>query len=215
MELGCGTGLTGLVICSTSSPHKYIFTDCHERVLEAIQGNLSLNGFAPSCKASETEKTLSSLISDTSAVAKSNINKSVGEALLRKIDVSSLNATGENYDNMENDQTPTSMSNSGVLGLETGLLMSGGMSCMSCDADYSESDGNCNQISIATDFISYFSRRSAQNFQHLNEDCGHHSGSVQVGVCKLDWNTLKRSDLETLSPGIILAAGMLILINKV
>ena len=43
----------------------------------------------------------------------------------------------------------------------------------------------------------------------LNKDCGRHSGSVQVEVCKLEWETFTKSDLKTFSDiDIILAAGM-------
>ncbi|XP_069502219.1 protein-lysine N-methyltransferase EEF2KMT isoform X2 [Ambystoma mexicanum] len=45
LELGSGIGLTGLVICKTAHPKKYIFSDCHEEVLQQLTRNIKLNGF--------------------------------------------------------------------------------------------------------------------------------------------------------------------------
>ncbi|XP_030069474.1 protein-lysine N-methyltransferase EEF2KMT isoform X2 [Microcaecilia unicolor] len=45
LELGSGIGLTGLAICKTSTPKKYIFSDCHELVLQQLRKNIHLNGF--------------------------------------------------------------------------------------------------------------------------------------------------------------------------
>ncbi|XP_012587441.1 PREDICTED: protein-lysine N-methyltransferase EEF2KMT isoform X2 [Condylura cristata] len=46
LELGSGTGLTGLAICKTCRPRAYIFSDCHSRVLEQLRGNVLLNGLS-------------------------------------------------------------------------------------------------------------------------------------------------------------------------
>ncbi|XP_037363538.1 protein-lysine N-methyltransferase EEF2KMT isoform X2 [Talpa occidentalis] len=46
LELGSGAGLTGLAICKTCHPSAYIFSDCHSRVLEQLQGNVLLNGLS-------------------------------------------------------------------------------------------------------------------------------------------------------------------------
>ncbi|XP_064334288.1 protein-lysine N-methyltransferase EEF2KMT isoform X2 [Camelus dromedarius] len=46
LELGSGAGLTGLAICKTCRPRAYIFSDCHSRVLEQLQGNVLLNGLS-------------------------------------------------------------------------------------------------------------------------------------------------------------------------
>ncbi|KAB0381485.1 hypothetical protein FD755_003402 [Muntiacus reevesi] len=46
LELGSGAGLTGLAICKACRPSAYIFSDCHSRVLEQLQGNVLLNGFS-------------------------------------------------------------------------------------------------------------------------------------------------------------------------
>uniref|UniRef100_T1HAD4 FAM86 domain-containing protein n=1 Tax=Rhodnius prolixus TaxID=13249 RepID=T1HAD4_RHOPR len=44
LELGCGSGLTGLaVIFSSISPKSYTFSDCHPLVLENLQYNIRLN----------------------------------------------------------------------------------------------------------------------------------------------------------------------------
>ncbi|XP_029433182.1 protein-lysine N-methyltransferase EEF2KMT [Rhinatrema bivittatum] len=45
LELGSGIGLTGLAICKTSKPKKYIFSDCHPHVLQQLRKNIQLNGF--------------------------------------------------------------------------------------------------------------------------------------------------------------------------
>ena len=43
LELGSGLGLTGLVISKMCQPNKYIFSDCHEQVLQKLAANIILN----------------------------------------------------------------------------------------------------------------------------------------------------------------------------
>ncbi|XP_077490474.1 protein-lysine N-methyltransferase EEF2KMT isoform X1 [Amblyomma americanum] len=43
LELGCGVGLTGIVICKTCSPLTYTFTDGHCAVLQSVEENLGRN----------------------------------------------------------------------------------------------------------------------------------------------------------------------------
>ena len=41
--MGCGLGLLGLNCLKLFSPKKFIFTDCHDKVLEQLQINITLN----------------------------------------------------------------------------------------------------------------------------------------------------------------------------
>ena len=207
IELGCGTGLTGIAICSTSSPRQYIFTDCHERVLEALQCNLGLNGFVPSIKASETKQTSLSCSSETSAVANSNVNEILKESLQKKSNLSNLDSMDENCDNADNNQRTFCGSSEMASSCPQGTESDGVPSCTACVANYCD---GFHQSSSAINVMAHFSRRS-DSYRHLNKNCGNHSGSVHVGVCKLEWGTLKGGELETFSNiGIILAAGMVI-----
>ena len=43
VELGCGLGLTGLIICRTCHPSHYVFTDCHQQVLQTLCENIEIN----------------------------------------------------------------------------------------------------------------------------------------------------------------------------
>ena len=43
MELGSGPGLLGVLTCKTCSPHSYIFSDYHEKVLQLLHENIRLN----------------------------------------------------------------------------------------------------------------------------------------------------------------------------
>ncbi|KAI0218215.1 hypothetical protein LSAT2_030062 [Lamellibrachia satsuma] len=43
LELGSGLGFTGLVVCQNSHPKQYIFTDCHQDVLDTLTKNIALN----------------------------------------------------------------------------------------------------------------------------------------------------------------------------
>ncbi|NXP73662.1 EF2KT methyltransferase, partial [Ramphastos sulfuratus] len=47
LELGCGVGFTGIAICKTCRPKRYIFSDCHPCVLHQLTQNILLNGFIP------------------------------------------------------------------------------------------------------------------------------------------------------------------------
>lgn len=44
LELGSGTGATGLIIIKSCGPQEIILSDCHERVLGLLRDNVELNG---------------------------------------------------------------------------------------------------------------------------------------------------------------------------
>ncbi|XP_068193918.1 protein-lysine N-methyltransferase EEF2KMT isoform X2 [Antennarius striatus] len=44
LELGSGVGLAGVAICRSCSPSRYVFSDCHPRVLQKLRTNVQLNG---------------------------------------------------------------------------------------------------------------------------------------------------------------------------
>lgn len=43
VELGCGTGLSGISACTNCEPGEYWFTDCHSTVLSALTHNIQIN----------------------------------------------------------------------------------------------------------------------------------------------------------------------------
>lgn len=43
VELGCGTGLSGISTCINCKPHEYWFTDCHLSVLNVLKYNIQIN----------------------------------------------------------------------------------------------------------------------------------------------------------------------------
>lgn len=43
MELGCGTGLSGITACINCEPQEYWFTDCHSTVLNVLKQNIQIN----------------------------------------------------------------------------------------------------------------------------------------------------------------------------
>ncbi|XP_026217686.1 protein-lysine N-methyltransferase EEF2KMT isoform X3 [Anabas testudineus] len=44
LELGSGVGLTGIAICRSCSPKRFVFTDCHPTVLQKLRDNIQQNG---------------------------------------------------------------------------------------------------------------------------------------------------------------------------
>ncbi|XP_029945462.1 protein-lysine N-methyltransferase EEF2KMT isoform X2 [Salarias fasciatus] len=44
LELGSGVGLTGVAICRSCRPRRFVFSDCHAAVLQALRDNVRLNG---------------------------------------------------------------------------------------------------------------------------------------------------------------------------
>uniref|UniRef100_A0A3Q3D8T9 Eukaryotic elongation factor 2 lysine methyltransferase n=1 Tax=Hippocampus comes TaxID=109280 RepID=A0A3Q3D8T9_HIPCM len=44
LELGSGAGLTGVAVCHSCAPSSYVFSDCHQSVLQRLRDNLSING---------------------------------------------------------------------------------------------------------------------------------------------------------------------------
>lgn len=209
IELGCGIGLTGLVICSTSSPCQYIFSDYHEEVLEALQCNLGLNGFTlGNFEPSQMEETSLSC----------TVRKNDGDSeSIRDTTASTIHLTlNVNQNHTDCSKIPVAfhqsseLTNSTTQGVESDFQKCDGiLGCKACVSHFLESDETNNQSSRAVNFIAHFSRQSSNIWRHLAEDCGKHSGSVQVDVCKLEWQNLKKRDLEKFPVGIILAAGML------
>ncbi|XP_051244605.1 protein-lysine N-methyltransferase EEF2KMT isoform X3 [Dicentrarchus labrax] len=47
LELGSGVGLSGITICRSCSPRRFVFSDCHPRVLQTLRSNVELNGLTP------------------------------------------------------------------------------------------------------------------------------------------------------------------------
>uniref|UniRef100_A0A8C6LZ41 Eukaryotic elongation factor 2 lysine methyltransferase n=2 Tax=Nothobranchius TaxID=28779 RepID=A0A8C6LZ41_NOTFU len=64
LELGSGVGLTGIGICRSCSPNRFIFSDCHASVLQKLRENVQLNGLSeqtsPSVRVDELDWTTAS-----------------------------------------------------------------------------------------------------------------------------------------------------------
>lgn len=213
IELGCGTGLTGLVICSTSSPCQYIFTDCHERVLETLQCNLELNGYLQSVKAGDKEQTSLSSCGNKSTVCTSNADdiletsqpgktRIICAGLMKDSNQRAFHVHPEVASSYNNQNHEYDFQSQSVAF----------QNCEACavitDTCNIASDGFEMSSSKTVNTTACYSRKSASCL-HLNKDCGNHSGSLQVKVCKLEWEAFTKSDLKTFSDiDIILAAGM-------
>lgn len=62
LELGCGVGLTGMSIISVCSPNQYLFSDCHQTVLDMLCENVKLNFLAnKQCQSLDTRHKTSRL----------------------------------------------------------------------------------------------------------------------------------------------------------
>ena len=213
IELGCGTGLTGLVICSTSSPCRYIFTDCHERVLETLQCNLELNGYARSVKPGYKEQTSLSSFSNKSTVCTSNADDILETSQPGKTSIICAGSIKDsNQRTFHAHPEVANIFNNKDHESDFESQSPAFPNCKACavvaDTCNIASDGFGLSSSKTVNTTACYSRKSASCL-HLNKDCGRHSGSVQVEVCKLEWETFTKSDLKTFSAfDIILAAGM-------
>nr|XP_020502929.1 protein-lysine N-methyltransferase EEF2KMT [Labrus bergylta] len=75
LELGSGVGLTGITVCRSCGPNRFVFSDCHPSVLQKLQNNVELNGLtertAPAVSVEEldwtavTEETIQRIGADT------------------------------------------------------------------------------------------------------------------------------------------------------
>ena len=203
IELGCGIGLTGLVICSTSSPCKYIFSDCHNEVLKALQCNLGFNGFSPKIEPGQAEETSSCTVSKNNVDFERSMDKHLEETPA----MTSIHFSNENQNHTNCNKMPeafhqrSELFNSKTKVVESDLQNCDILGCSACISDFSESGRINNQSSKAVNLIAHFSRQSSSIWRHLAEDCGTHSKGVQVDVCKLEWQNLRESELEKFPVG--------------
>ncbi|XP_067042644.1 protein-lysine N-methyltransferase EEF2KMT-like isoform X2 [Acropora muricata] len=192
IELGSGTGLTGLTVCATSSPCQYIMTDCHEKVLETLNHNLILNNYHGRKCLLSGENEMPGLMEQCTTVTQEG-----GSDKYSPVD-------GNNYrDHVNKKQTALHVMQEGG----PCLNQTGYQSCSACRA--LATDDNCfNMTDSDRGTIAYYTRKPLVIFHHINEDCGLHSGKAQVSVCHLDWiNNWKADHFSRLRLGIILAAG--------
>eukprot|EP00794_Sanderia_malayensis_P009070 gene9070-10038_t len=49
LELGCGSGFLGMFICKSTKICDYLFTDCHDKVLDYLRINLAINSIKVNC----------------------------------------------------------------------------------------------------------------------------------------------------------------------
>ncbi|KAM8723392.1 protein-lysine N-methyltransferase EEF2KMT isoform 1-T1 [Acanthopagrus schlegelii] len=78
LELGSGVGLTGVTICRSCSPNRFVFSDCHSSVLHKLRSNVQLNGL--------TEPTVSVEEMDWTAATEERI-KRIGPDVVIAADV--------------------------------------------------------------------------------------------------------------------------------
>ncbi|KAL2100612.1 hypothetical protein ACEWY4_002373 [Coilia grayii] len=83
LELGSGVGLTGIALCRSCKPKKYIFSDFHPSVLQKLRANVELN---------------SQGLSDVSVCVEELDWESVSENRLRDIDTNTVIAADVVYD---------------------------------------------------------------------------------------------------------------------
>ncbi|XP_068673947.1 protein-lysine N-methyltransferase EEF2KMT-like isoform X2 [Montipora foliosa] len=186
IELGSGTGLTGLTICATSTSYQYIFTDCHEKVLETLECNLILNNFVKSCR----------------PTGMSEITGRIKSTLSGQEDcLSKCSPSDGNCENTRKDQRHLHGMREERHYLEPYGCSWSCLACRALDTEDTTTTGGGR--------IAYYRRKSLLNFQHLNEECGRHSGNVQVSVRHLDWINWKMDHFAKLPLGIILAADVI------
>ncbi|XP_041634488.1 protein-lysine N-methyltransferase EEF2KMT isoform X2 [Cheilinus undulatus] len=92
LELGSGVGLTGITICRSCSPKRFVFSDCHHSVLEKLRNNVELNGLTEEESAvsveeldwtAATEETIEQIGADTVIAADVVYDPDIVEVLVK------------------------------------------------------------------------------------------------------------------------------------
>lgn len=192
IELGSGTGLTGLTICATSSPCQYIFTDCHEKVLETLNHNLILNNNyygreSPVTGENEMPRSMEQ---------RTPVTQEGGSDEYSPVD--------GNCDRINKKQKALHLMHEGGPCLDQTGCNQSFLACRALPTD----NNRFNMTGSDKGVINYYARKPLVNFHHKNEDFRLHSGKAHVSVCHLDWiNNWKPDHFPRLQLGIILAAG--------
>ncbi|XP_047212405.1 protein-lysine N-methyltransferase EEF2KMT-like [Girardinichthys multiradiatus] len=111
LELGSGVGLTGITVCRSCNPLRFVFSDCHSAVLEKLRENVRLNRLgeetSPAIRVDEldwttvTEEQIRGIRADTviaaDVVYDPDVAGSLVKLLLKILDCSSAEAQPEIY----------------------------------------------------------------------------------------------------------------------
>ncbi|XP_068102931.1 protein-lysine N-methyltransferase EEF2KMT [Hyperolius riggenbachi] len=99
LELGSGIGLTGLAICKSCFPKKYIFSDCHQMVLQHLRDNICLNGFVLGKELESQEDTENTQHSDIAQLSVMELDwDSITEQQLSRLEADVIIASDVVYD---------------------------------------------------------------------------------------------------------------------
>ncbi|CAI9718797.1 Hypothetical predicted protein [Octopus vulgaris] len=176
LELGCGLGLTGIVICKYCQPTHFCFTDCHPQVLYLLSKNIELNMLQNN--QSETDNTQEDI-----HLSPININNKNDEKIMRKIR-RQLSLSADN--NTSNDMTDI---------IEI---------CLSPSTPPSE-ESEIMQKDPVEDFADFelysksWKKDSESKIATLKKN-------DKISIAKLDWECFDDSFLKWFCPEVIIAA---------
>ncbi|GAB1602456.1 protein-lysine N-methyltransferase EEF2KMT-like [Argonauta hians] len=176
LELGCGLGLTGIVICRNCQPAHFCFTDCHSQVLYLLSKNIEHNLL----QNNQSEKDKSQEDIHLSPI---NVNNKNDEKIMRKIR-RQLSLSAES--NPTNDMTDI---------IEI---------CLSPSTPPSD-ESEIMQKDPVEDFAD-FELYSKSWKKDCDSRIATLKKNDKISITKLDWETFDDSFLNWYCPDVILAA---------
>lgn len=187
MELGCGLGLTGLVVCRACKVSSYTFSDCHHQVLYLLAKNIENNMV--------TMQASQHFGIDTGSALDKKMMRKIRRQLSLTTDKSDVVYPDDKFSVLEGKgdfvQDMLSPTKSSVIGLEEEDELS---------VNENDNSHNVNNFGLEVN-STHWDLDNKQECAVLRKD-------QRIRVHCLDWERLPHQELDRLQADIVLAAGL-------